>query len=468
MNKVTFPEFPVLIVDDEPQILDSYQLILRMGGIDNIVPCHDSRQVMPLLESRQVDLVVTDVNMPYVSGVELLEKIKLQYPQVPVIVVTVNTEVETAVDCMKMGALDYILKPVEDSRLVASVKKALEIRRLRRENALLKQKLMLKNLDHPEAFYHIITKNERMHSIFHYMEAIKNTGEPVLITGETGTGKGLVARAFHRLSRRSGDFVNVNVGGLDDQMFADTLFGHKKGAFTDAVKDRQGLIEKAAAGVLFLDEIGDLSMHSQVKLLHLVQEKEYYPLGADEPRYSDTALVVATNKDLRTLREDKFRKDLFYRLDVHHVHLPPLRQRPEDLPLLVDHFLEEAAQSLGKKKPTPPPELFSLLALYPFPGNIRELRSIIFKALSLHKSKMLSLEFFKEYVADKGGAQGNMPPDAYEEVIPTLKEIQDAHIRSVMAKAGNNQTIAAKILGISQQALSKRLKKKVMEYREKP
>lgn len=468
MTKVTFPEFPVLLVDDEPQILDSYQLILRMAGIDNIFPCHDSRQVMPMLANRPVDLVVVDVNMPYITGVELLERIKSQFPHIPVIVVTVNTEVETAVDCMKMGALDYILKPVEESRLVASVKKALEIRRLRRENASLKQKLMLKTLEHPEAFYHIITKNERMHAIFYYMEAIKKTNEPVLITGETGTGKGLVALAFHHLTRRSGGFVKVNAGGLDDQMFADTLFGHKKGAFTDAAKDRPGLIEKAAAGVLFLDEIGDLSLQTQVKLLQLVQEKEYYPLGADEPRYSDALLVAATNKDLQALQEDTFRKDLFYRLDVHHIHLPPLRQRLEDLPLLVDHFLDEAAKSLGKKTPTPPPELFSLLAVYPFPGNIRELRSMIFKALSLHKSNMLSLEFFKEYVAEKRGAQGNIPFGAEPEVIPTLKEIQETHIRNVMAKAGNNQTIAARMLGISQQALSKRLKKQITESQAKP
>ncbi len=473
MEKILYPGEPVLIVDDETHILEGFKFTLKMEGIDNILCCSDPRDVLPILHSRDIEVVLLDLTMPAVSGEELLDTIASQFPQVPVIIITGNTEIETAVKCMQKGALDYILKPVEEGRLTAGVKKAIQLRELRRENVQLKQKLFFHTLEHPEAFYHIITRNKKMNSIFQYMEAIKKTSEPVLITGETGTGKELVARAFHLLSQRQGKYVTVNVGGLDDTMFSDTLFGHKKGAFTDAVANRPGFIENAASGTLFLDEIGELGPQAQVKLLRLLQEKEYYPLGDDEPCYSDALLIAATNRDLHKLQlEGEFRKDLFYRLDVHHIHLPPLRERLDDLPPLVDFFLEEAAQGLGKKKPTPPPELFPLLATYHFPGNIRELRSMCFKAVSLHKSRMLSLNSFSEHIrADTLRAQADDPaPEAADsppnwldsapqDPLPTLKQAQQHLVRLAMKRAGNNQSIAARMLGISKQALCKRLKK---------
>ncbi|MCP5105940.1 MAG: sigma-54-dependent Fis family transcriptional regulator, partial [bacterium] len=282
-------------------------------------------------------------------------------------------------------------------------------------------------------------------------------------------GKELVARAVHNASTLAGEHIAINVAGLDDTMFSDTLFGHKKGAFTDAVKGRAGFIESAASGTLFLDEIGDLSKQSQVKLLRLLQEKEYYSLGDDEPKYSDALIITATNKNLSQLRaEEKFRADLFYRLDVHHIHLPPLRERFDDLPLLLDHFLDEAAKSLAKKKPTPPPELYSQLAIFHFPGNIRELRSMVFRAVSLHKSKMLSMDSFKEYMRKNNSQTAEMTahsthaqmlPSSPSEPLPTLKQTQRMLIQMAMERAGNNQSIAAQMLGITKQALSKRLKK---------
>jgi len=475
MEQILFPEDPVVIVDDELKILEGFTIILKMAGINNIVCIQDSRQVMSYIEQNQIELILLDLTMPIVSGEELLEETTNRFPEIPSIIVTGNNEIDIAVKCMQKGALDYILKPVEESRLIGSVKKAIELRELRKENRLLKQKIFFQRLEHPEAFYHIITKNEKMQAVFHYMEAIRKTSEPILITGETGTGKELVAKAFHLLSGRKGKLVTVNVGGLDDQMFSDTLFGHRKGAFTDAVQDRQGFIESAALGTLFLDEIGDLSTQSQIKLLRLLQEKEYYPLGDDEPRYSDALIITATNKNIYQLqKEGKFRKDLFYRLDVHHIHLPPLRERLDDLPLLVDHFLEEAGRSLGKKKPTPPPELYPLLATYHFPGNIRELRSMVYKAVSLHKSKMLSLDSFKNHMCENRDNKiqeettaSTIIPEAIPELFPTsndnpfptLKQAQKALIQLAMERAGNNQSIAAQMLGISQQALSKRLKK---------
>jgi DNA-binding NtrC family response regulator len=471
MEKILYPEDPVLIVDDELKILEGFTFMLKMAGIDNIVCIQDSRQVMSFIEKNQVEVLLLDLTMPIVSGEELLQETGNRFPGIPIIIVTGNNEIDIAVKCMQKGALDYILKPVEESRLIGSIKKAVELRELRKENRSLKQKIFFHQLEHPEAFYHIITKNKKMHSVFQYMEAIRKTNEPILITGETGTGKELVAKAFHYLTGRKGKLVTVNVGGLDDQMFSDTLFGHRKGAFTDAVQDRPGFIESAALGTLFLDEIGDLSAQSQVKLLRLLQEKEYYPLGDDEPKYSDALIITATNKDINQLqKEGIFRKDLFYRLDVHHIHLPLLRERLDDLPLLVDYFLEEAAQGLGKKKPTPPPELYSLLSTYHFPGNIRELRSMVFKAVSIHGARMLSMESFKKHMHDGRENKAPMPvssvPAAYPEWLkntayepfPTLKQAQKILIQLAMNRAGNNQSVAAHLLGMTQQALSKRLK----------
>lgn len=473
MEKIRFPEDPVLIVDDETHILDGFKITLKMEGIDNIICCPDSRDVMPILHKQEVEVVLLDLTMPGIPGEKLLADIISHFPYVPVIIVTGNTEIETAVKCMQKGALDYILKPVEEGRLTASVKKAIQLRELRKENKQLKQKIFIHTLEQPEAFYHIITRNKKMNSMFQYMEAIKKTSEPVLITGETGTGKELVARSFHLLSGRQGKYVTVNVGGLDDTMFSDTLFGHKKGAFTDAVTDRSGFIESAASGTLFLDEIGELSPQSQIKLLRLLQEKEYYRLGDDDPLYSDALIIAATNRNLYQLQmEGTFRKDLFYRLDVHHIHLPPLRERKEDLAPLVDFFLEEAAKSLGKKKPTPPQELVSLLATYHFPGNIRELRSMIYKAVSVHKARVLSMDSIKEHIhtnTRREQAEGQSPGSgdnyphwmdtAPQEPLPTLKVAQRQLIRLAMERAGNNQSIAARMLGITKQALSKRLKK---------
>ena len=374
MATSTYPHLPVMLVDDEVQALDSFELALRSGNVNNFIRCQDSRDVISLLAEQESDVMLLDLRMPYMSGEELLPMVTTDFPHVPVIVITGADDVETAVRCMKAGAFDYIVKPVERSRLVASVKRAIELRELRRQNQLLKAHVLSDQLQNPEAFSEIITTSKIIRSIFQYIESIATSPQPVLITGDTGVGKELVARAVHTISRRQGDFIAVNVAGLDDNVFADTLFGHRKGAFTGADQTRTGLAEKASGGTLFLDEIGDLSPASQVKLLRFLQEGEFFPLGSDVAKRSDARIVVATNQELETLRDaGTFRKDLYYRLRIHHVHIPPLRERTEDLPLLLNHFLEKAAKMLGKKQPTPPKELITLLGAYHFPGNIREL-----------------------------------------------------------------------------------------------
>ena len=469
MTQSIYPRFPVMMVDDEAQAINSFEMTLRSASMNNFIRCHDSRDVMAILSSQEIEVMLLDLRMPHISGEELLPIITTDYPEIPVVVITGSNDVDTAVKCMQFGAFDYMLKPVEKSRLIGGVKRAVELRELQRENQLLKAHVLSDKLEKPEAFSDIITVSTSMRSIFQYIEAIANSPRPVSITGETGVGKELVARAVHTLSSREGDFVPVNVAGLDDQVFADTLFGHKKGAFTDAREVRKGLIERAAGGTLFLDEIGDLNKSSQVKLLRLLQEGEFFPLGSDVAKRSDARIVVATNQDLDVMQSSgQFRKDLYYRLCGHQIHIPPLRDRLEDLAVLVDHFLEKASSALDKKKPTPPIELITLLSTYHFPGNIRELESMIFDAVSNHLTGKLSMDKFKTHIAKTHqissadasiATLGKGTKVTFSHQLPTLKQIEQLLIDEALKRSNQNQSIAALSLGISRQALNKRLKK---------
>jgi DNA-binding NtrC family response regulator len=466
------PRRPIMIVDDEEPILLAIDTTLRMAGISNLVTCRDSRRVLGLLSEQRIDVMLLDLNMPHVHGERLLDAVNRDHPDIPVIIVTGAVDLETAVRCIKAGAFDYVVKPVEEERLLTAVNRAISFQELKRENLALKRHILADTLERPEAFGEIVTNNKKMLLIFQYIESISRTAQPVLIRGETGVGKELIARTLHNLSGLPGNFVAVNAAGLDDNVFSDTLFGHVKGAYTGADRARNGLIEQAATGTLFLDEIGDLNHASQVKLLRLLQEGEYFPLGRDKPRRSDARIVAATNRNLsRLLETGEFRKDLNYRLRTHRIYIPPLRERLDDIPLLVEHFLKEAAQTLGKKKPTPSPELLTLLKTYSFPGNIRELQSMIIDALSRHKSGILSLQSFRSHIGrsqpDEIGrvkqspnASGESPPIVFAgPELPTIKQATDLLIREAMQRASGNQSIAAGMLGISQQALSKRLKK---------
>jgi DNA-binding NtrC family response regulator len=469
MNIFTYPDLPLLLVDDEEHSIDSFEITLRSGKINNFIRCQDSRNVLSILSEKEMEAILLDLKMPHISGDELLPIIVADFPDIPVIVITGAGDVETAVKCMKAGAFDYMVKPVEKNRLLAGVKRAIEIRELQRENRLLKAQVLSPELMHAEVFSEIITNSSAMKSIFRYIEAISTSPQPVLITGETGTGKELIAKTIHVLRNPGGEFVAVNVAGLDDNVFTDTLFGHKKGAFTGADQARAGLIEKASEGTLFLDEIGDLHVASQVRLLRLLQENEYMPLGSDLTKRANARVVVATNVDLQSQLEcGKFRKDLYYRLCTHHIHIPPLRDRKEDLPLLIEYFLEQCSKKLGKKKPTPPKELLIMLQSYSFPGNIRELQSMIFDAVSNYKSGILSLETFKPHISSekskyvkesKEDLSSTSSIVTFYDQLPTLREIDQLLVMEAMRRAKNNQSIAAMSLGISRQALNKRLMK---------
>lgn len=461
-----YPTNPVLLVDDEETWLRSFSLALKSHGIDNIICCQDSSEVPSILSSTEVEVMAVDLAMPGMSGEELIVEVGRTHPDVPVLVITGMGQVETAVQCIKRGAFDFFVKTNDKSSLVSGIRHAIEIRELRRENSGLRTRFLQDTLERPEAFAPIVTCSKAMRSIFQYIEAIARSTQPVLITGESGVGKELVAKVIHSLSGRQGEFIPVNVAGLDDNIFADTLFGHKKGAFTGADRARPGLVENAKAGTLFLDEIGDLPHASQVKLLRLVQEREYLPIGSDVTRKTDARIIAATNVDPAALGEsERFRADLYYRLRAHHVHLPPLRERREDIPLLVDHFLRQACQQ--RRKPVAPPELFPLLMGYPFPGNIRELQFLILDAVSCTTGETLDIGRIREHVAaHHGDAPAAGPGEGagvqFGPELPTLKRVCAELVMEAMRRTGGNQAMAAGMLGVSRQALNKRLNKLLM------
>lgn len=466
MKETLYPPFGILIVDDEPAWLLTLSTTLeRCAGITNIITCEDSSDVMEILGARDVGIVLLDLTMPRLSGEELLARITEEHPGVIVIIISGMNQLETAVRCIQAGAFDYFVKTAEEDRIVSGVLRAVRMLELQRENREMSKRLLSRALQHPKAFVDIVTADHAMHAIFSYIEAVAKSSEPLLISGESGVGKEFIAKAAHNLSGCRGPLVAVNVAGLDDTVFADTLFGHLRGAFTGAEQARRGMIEEAADGTLFLDEIGDLSIASQVKLLRLLQEGEYFPLGGDRPKRLKARVIFATHQDLAAKQAaGTFRRDLYFRLCTHHVQVPPLRERTGDIPLLLDHFLSEAAKTLGKKKPTPPKELAQLLATYNFPGNVREMKAMVFNAVSIHTERILSMESFIRIIGRSGGisvpqaATFNRAILAGLTVLPTFGEAAEVLVDEALSRAKGNQTIAARLLGITQSALSKRLK----------
>ncbi|MBI5518582.1 MAG: sigma-54-dependent Fis family transcriptional regulator [Desulfovibrio sp.] len=465
-NKIgSFPLYPVLLVDDEEAWLQSLKAVLRSRGIDNIALLTDSRLVLEALAKERFCAVAVDIMMPHVSGEELIPRILAEHPEIPVLVISGLNQVKTAVNCIRLGAFDFIIKTEDRDSLVAGVRHAIEIFELRQENDSLRRRLFREELDHPEVFAEIITTSRRMRAVFQYVEAVAPTGRPVLITGESGVGKELIAQAIHKASGRAGRFVPVNVASLDDNIVADTLFGHKKGAYTGAHEARTGLIEQAKDGTLFLDEIGDLSQGSQTKLLRLLQEYEYLPLGSDIAKRSSARVIAATHQDLAALQEEgKFRKDLFFRLRGHVVHIPALRERLEDLPLLIGHFVSEAGEQCGRRIKADASELGAFLAGYPFPGNVRELQQLIHDAAGISRDGHLRVETLEALLGgtmvgyDPGISTGARNTISFGAELPTLKEARTRLIKEALARTGGNRSAAAQLIGITRQAVSKHLK----------
>jgi len=457
----------ILLVDDEPGILTEVSLLLTLSGISEVATLADSREVLPYLAGQPVSAMILDWVMPHVTGGELLQSLTADYPQLPVIVMTAMGDVETAVKCMQQGAFDFLTKPVDPNRLVASVKKALQVSELGHQNKILKDYLLADRLGDPDAFAGIVTNSKKMRGIFQYIEAISSSRQPVLITGETGVGKELIARAVHKVSGVPGPFISLNAAGLDDFEFSDTLFGHRKGAFTGADSKRDGLISAAAGGTLFLDEIGDLSLASQIKLLRLLQEREYYRIGSDLLLKSDARVVAASNMDFTALRAaGKFRNDLYFRLCAHEFRVPPLRERLEDVGPLVDFFVQSFARQQVKPTPSVAPGLVASLEQCSFPGNVRELYNLVHHAVTCNESGTLDASDFDGLKlaparAPQRPLQGSEAADPLFAVFgkfPTVLQVEEYLIGEAMKRTNGNQTAAAELLGLARPTLNKRLK----------
>ncbi len=456
----------IVLIDDEQSELDAYSFLLQSMGVQKITAISDSRQALLELQHITASIVFLDLNMPHKSGQDVLRDIKKERPQVPVIILTANSEIETAVECLKLGAHDYLVKPISLSTFGSALRSAMEIGALRNEVMSLKG-IPFGNRPTHAAFAKIVTQNLAMMEAFQYIEAIASSGQPTLVLGETGSGKELVARAIHDVSGLPGDFVPVDVSGLDDLLFSDTLFGHAKGAYTGADKTRAGLLEKAQDGTIFLDEIGDLSEVSQMKLLRLLQEGVYYPLGTDQPKKCRARVVAAANKDLQKLagHSGSFRMDLYYRLSTHLLKVPPLRARRDDIPLLVKHLVAEAANSMGKPVPTVSKEAINLLLRHPFYGNIRELKTYLYDAVARCGGQDIPQQLIADRLGDNvavdsaGIARGHSLERLFGQ-FPRLEELANYAIAEALEITSHNQSQAARLLGISKQALHKRLKKK--------
>ena len=470
MANEIYPDHPILLVDDEEHTLASFDIALKSHGLHNTIRCPDGRRVAEIVADQEIEIILLDLIMPGIAGQDILARVNEEHPEIPVIVITGVNELETAVECMRRGAFDYIVKPVSAERLLPSINRALEVRRLRRENSKLADRFFQPQLKHPENFSRIIGETPAMKAVFHYCEAVAENRQPVLITGEPGAGKKEIAKALHRSSSRKGRFLSLNPADLDGPGFAAALFGVGKGFPAENDKAKSGLLEKARGGTLLLEEIGELAPEAQLTLLRLLESGEYCPLGSEQTKNCEVRILAADSRDIDRLQEEgRLRKDLCHRLRTHHLHLPPLRERADDIPMLLEHFLAEAAKELRKKKPVCHQEIIPLLKNYYFPGNVGELRGMVFDAMANHRARLLRTETFIKAVQGRLGSPGlqnRFPASTFDsewaqrlDRLPTLKVAALTLVQEALRRSGNNQRVAAGLLGITPQALNQRLKR---------
>lgn len=452
-----------VILDDESEITSSYAMFMKRSGIADCKIYNDPVKFVGDLNGMFPAVLLLDLQMPMMGGEQVLEIVKQVSPKTSVVILTGNTEIEPAVRCMQKGALDYIVKPIDKDRLAAIYANALNAYMMKSEIDALRTAMRTPKMPACKNFCGIITSSSGMLEIFTYIEAISRSSFPVLITGETGVGKELFARAVHTCSGRKGQFVAVNVSGLDDSMFSDTLFGHVKGAFTNADKQRKGLIAEAEGGTLFLDEIGDLAENTQIKLLRILQEKTYMPLGADKNIKADVRIVTATNSDLsEKVRKGSFRQDLLYRLSTHSVVVPPLRERQGDIPILANLFYKKTLKELGVEETDVPETALEIMSDYSFPGNVRQIQAIMADMAAVFAGKPTEADI-PVFLARHGMKAGSGKHDfkgqfAYSGDFPTLKQMEQYLVDYAVHSSDGNVSHAAKMLGITRQALHKRLK----------
>jgi two-component system response regulator HydG len=442
----------ILLVDDERGILDTLQILFRSEGFQVSV-ADSGRKAMEALEKERPDLVLSDIKMPGAGGLEVLRKAKEVDPEMPVILMTAQASLQSAIGAVNAGAYHYIQKPFTNDELITICRRAAETRQLRVENRRLRKEIGRRDRT---ARGRPVGTSRSFVEILSLAETVAPTDSTVLLSGESGTGKEVVARYIHRLSERGErPFFSINCGALPESLLESELFGHVKGSFTGAVKDKDGLLVAANGGTLFLDEIGDMTAATQVKLLRAIHEREVIPVGSTEVRPVDVRIIAATNRDLEEeIRKGTFRSDLYYRLNVIQLRLPPLRERSEDVEILARHFLARLAEREGGEPRTLSGEALALLQAYDWPGNVRELENALERAAVVAPDQILDADLLPERVRRRPEArvvQDATPPN------PTMEVIERAYILWVLQAEGGNKTRAAEVLGIDPSTLYRKL-----------
>ena len=445
----------VLIVDDEPLIRKSLFEILRIEGY-RVQMAASGEEAVNLLSKAKADIVVTDLKLPQMSGIDLLEKIKKITPQTEVILMTGYGTIESAVEAMKKGAFNYITKPINDQEIKITIHKIVEKRKILEENESLRRMLAKERRDH---LFDLIGSSGKMQEVYHIIDSVASSNATILISGESGTGKGLVARAIHGIDqiRKDRPFVEISCGALTETLLESELFGHVKGAFTGAIKDKEGRFEYARGGTLFLDEIDAFSPKLQAKLLRVLQEGLFERVGDNTPRKADARIIVATNQNLTDLvQKGRFREDLYYRINVICIYVPPLRERKEDIPLLTRHFVQKYNQINSKKILRISGEVEKIFVEYHWPGNIRELENAIEGAVIMTKTEVINkwdIPNFSKFAA-------SCVPKSSEKNLKKAVELPERdHIISILKDCNWNRNRAAASLGVNRTTLYNKMKK---------
>ena len=436
----------ILIVDDEKSLLELLGLVFKKEGY-GVKTASSGVKALEMLDKNGIDLVITDIKMPQKTGMDILKAVKDRTPELPVIMITAYGSIQQAIEALKAGALDYVVKPFDVEELKIIVARGLEKRRLKEENILLK-----KDLKEKYSFERMIGKSRIMREIYDLIEKVAVTDSTVLVTGESGTGKEMAARAIHALSpRRDGQFVSINCAALPENLLESELFGHAKGSFTGAIAEKKGMFEAAGHGTLFLDEVGEMSPWTQVKLLRALQERTIRRVGGNDEIPVDVRIIAATNQDLkRRIHEGKFREELFYRLNVISFEMPPLRRRVEDIPILVTHFIQKHCEKMNKKLKRVAPEVFSLFETYPWPGNIRELENVIERLVAIEDRETVTAGCLPlEIVAPQAREETRFLFQPGFNMMAYIDDLSKKYVNQALAASGGNLRQAAALLGLS-------------------
>ena len=440
----------IFVVDDDLEMCGMLSDVLEGEGL-SVCTTNESLEASRILKKEEFDVIITDLEMKWLKGLDLLEEAKRVAPTTPVIIITAFGTVESAIQAMKMGAYDYITKPFQMDELILTVRKALENRLLKKEVQRLK-----KEVESRYDFHHLVGRSPSMQRIYDLIERISDSASNVLITGESGTGKELVAKAIHYNGiRKGGPFIAVNCAAIPETLLESELFGYKKGAFTDAKTDKKGLLFEANEGTLFLDEVTEMPPTLQAKLLRVIEEREVRPLGDTNSYPIDVRVISSSNRDIKSFIQDgRFRKDLYYRLKVIDIELPPLRERREDIPLLIEHFISKFNRDSKKKLSGISEEALKILLNYSWPGNVRELENVIQRAITLSQNKEILPEDLPTTLVE--GVQENLFEKGLREKY-TVEQLEKEYIKRVLIEVGGNKSKAAEILGLDRKTLYRKL-----------